>query len=381
MAEFIKWLTRDSVDDSACCSFAQIPPRPPFPKWGIFPPLPKAPTVGQKRPVPEWGEVRRDFGTIIFISFMILFISLSSGCTRSRDSQGKDHSGKLIVVATLFPLYDFARNIAGDRADVRLLLPPGAEPHSFEPRPADIVMLNRADIFIYTNRFMEPWTEKLLKGTESSKLSVVDASRGVSFMQVNNDGNHKQHNNPGMTDSHEVQGADPHIWLDFGNAQKMVDTIASALVAKDQANRDVYQRNAVAYKARLEVLDKAYQKGLADCQKKIFINGGHYTFGYLADRYGLRYRAAYGFSPDAEPTARNLADISKELQQEGLQYLFYEELLSPRVADTIAKETGATLLKLHGAHNISKDEFNAGITFVDLMEKNLENLRTGLQCR
>ncbi len=322
------------------------------------------------------------FRTFLVLT-LLLSVSLSSGCTTAKDHNSKSGagSGKLIVVATLFPLYDFARNIAGDRADVRLLLPPGQEPHSFEPTPADIVMLNRADIFIYTNRFMEPWAEKLLKGTENSKLSVVDASQGVSFMQVNNDGNHKQHNNPGMTDKHEVQGADPHIWLDFGNAQKMVDTIASALVAKDPANRDVYQRNAVAYKARLEVLDKAYQKGLVNCQKKIFINGGHYTFGYLAGRYGLRYRAAYGFSPDAEPTARNLADISKELQKEGLQYLFYEELLSPRVADTIAKETGAALLKLHGAHNISKDEFNAGITFVDLMEKNLGSLRTGLQCR
>lgn len=323
----------------------------------------------------NWNKSRTFLALILLLS-----VTLSSACTRSGDSQSKDHSGKLIVVATLFPLYDFARNIAGDHAEVRLLLPPGQEPHSFEPTPADIVMLNRADIFIYTNRFMEPWAEKLLKGT-GGRLTVVDASRGVSFMQVSNDGDHKQHNNPGMTDNHEVHGADPHIWLDFGNAQKMVDTIAGALIAKDPENRELYQKNAVAYKARLELLDKAYHKGLADCQKKIFINGGHYTFGYLANRYGLRYRAAYGFSPDAEPTARNLADISKELQQEGLKHLFYEELLSPRVANTIAKETGTTLLKLHGAHNISKDEFNAGIKFLDLMEENLENLRTGLQCR
>jgi len=313
------------------------------------------------------------------ILMVLLFFSLSSGCTRSKDSQNGETSGRLIVVATLFPLYDFARNIAGDRADVKLLLPPGAEPHSFEPKPADIVMLNRADIFIYTNKIMEPWAEKLLKGTGGRRLSVVDASQGVRFIEGSIDG--AEGRKPGEDNKYEVQSADPHIWLDFSNARKMVDTIAKALIAKDPSHRDVYMKNAEAYKTTLESLDTAYQKGLSACRKKIFINGGHYTFGYLASRYSLRYRAAYGFSPDAEPTARNLADITETLRKEGLHHLFYEELLSPRIAETIARETGATLLKLHGAHNISKEEFNANRTFVELMERNLDNLMTGLQCR
>ncbi|MBI5847821.1 MAG: zinc ABC transporter substrate-binding protein [Nitrospirae bacterium] len=324
----------------------------------------------------------------LLILMVLLTLPLSFGCSRSKDSQSKDRSGKLIVIATLFPLYDFARNIAGDRAEVKLLLPPGAEPHSFELRTSDMVMLNHADIFIYTNRYMEPWAEKLLKGTESKGLTVVDASSGVRFIEGSidgaEDGKHDHQSKPGHKEDykeHEVHGADPHIWLDFSNAQKMVDTIAVAFIAKDPVNRDMYQKNAEAYKARLEVLDRAYQKGLANCRKKIFINGGHYTFGYLANRYGLRYRATYGFSPDAEPTARNLADISKTLRKEGLRHLFYEELLSPRIADTIAKETGASLLKLHGAHNISKEEFNANRTFIELMERNLANLQAGLQCR
>ncbi|MBI5632238.1 MAG: zinc ABC transporter substrate-binding protein [Nitrospirae bacterium] len=319
---------------------------------------------------------------------ILLFVTLLSACARSKDPESKGQSGKLIVVATLFPLYDFARNIAGDRADVKLLLPPGAEPHSFEPRTSDMVMLNRADIFIYTNKFMEPWAEKLLKGIQSSRLSVVDASSGVRFVQGSIDGGEgaylHQNRKPGQKedhDEHKGQGSDPHIWLDFSNAQKMVDTIAGAIIAKDPANKDLYTKNAETYKARLADLDKSYQKGLSNCSKKIFINGGHFTFGYLAARYGLRYRAAYGFSPDAEPTARNLADISKTLRQEGLGHLFYEELLSPRIADTIAKETGATLLKLHGAHNISKAEFDGNRTFIELMERNLDSLMTGLQCR
>ena len=321
-----------------------------------------------------------------FRSFLILIVmlslTLSSGCARSKDSQNEGKSGRLIVVATLFPLYDFAKNIAGDRAEVKLLLPPGAEPHSFEPRTSDMVMLNRADIFIYTNRFMEPWAEKLLKGIQSRTLSIVDASLGVRFIEGSIDGAEDRKSGQHRAgNEHEAHGADPHIWLDFSNAQKMVDTIAKAFISRDSANKDLYMRNAEAYKARLEGLDKAYQKGLSNCNKKIFITGGHYTFGYLANRYGLRYRAAYGFSPDAEPTARNLADISKTLRSERLDHLFYEELLSPRIADTIAKETNATLLKLHGSHNISKEEFNANRTFIELMERNLDNLMTGLQCR
>jgi len=325
---------------------------------------------------------------IILTALALLGMIVLPSCVRSKEEKSESKSGRLIVVATLFPLYDFARNIAGDQADVKLLLPPGAEPHSFEPKPADIVMLNRADIFIYTNRFMEPWAEDLLKGIQGNRLYVVDASQGVRFIEGSIDGSEggKQHihrKSGGKEEhaEHEGHGADPHIWLDFSNAQKMVDTIARAFMERDPSNRDIYSRNAEAYKARLEGLDNAYRKGLSNCRKKIFVNGGHYTFGYLAQRYGLRYMAAYGFSPDAEPTARNLANISKMLRREGLKHIFYEELLSPRIAATIAKETGATLLKLHGAHNISKEEFNANTTFNELMEKNLDNLMTGLQCR
>lgn len=316
---------------------------------------------------------------ILLILMALLTLSLSSGCARSQESKGERRSGRLIVVATLFPLYDFAKNIAGNCADVTLLLPPGMEPHSFEPTPADMLMLNRADIFIYTNRYMEPWAEKLLKGAQSSRLLVLDASHGVRFMDSSIDDDdvnkHGKGSKPG------IQGADPHIWLDFSIAQKMVDTIAAAFSAKDPANTDIFTRNAEAYKARLEELDRSYRKRLADCRKKVFISGGHYTFGYLAKSHGLKYSAAYGFSPDAEPTARNLAVITTMLRHEGLDHLFYEELLNPRIADTLAKETGATLLKLHGGHNISKEEFNANRTFIELMERNLDSLSTGLQCQ
>jgi zinc transport system substrate-binding protein len=294
-----------------------------------------------------------------------------------------DQSGKLKVVASLFPVYDFARAVGGENAEVMLLLPPGVEPHSFEPKPADMATLGRADIFIYTNRFMEPWVADILKAADVSRLLVVDASRGVDFLEATG-GDHAAHaaeeksekaaHGPG-------EGADPHIWLDFGNARMMVDTVRDAFVTRDPAHADLYRTNAQHYRERLDALDAEYREVLSRCRKKTMVDGGHYTFGYLARRYGLTYIAAYGLSPDSEPTARDLARISRVLREEGLNYLFHEELLSPRIAGTIAQETGASLLRLHGAHNISREELRAGKTFPDLMEKNLEQLSAGLQCR
>lgn len=301
------------------------------------------------------------------------------GCGGREDGRAVHEGRKLKVVASLFPMYDFARAIGGDYVEVSLLLPPGVEPHSFEPRPADMVLLDRADIFIFTNRYMEPWAEGLLKGTGSGRLLIVDAGRGVDFLrQAGEDQGHEGE----RTHRHGTgQRPDPHIWLDFGNAQKMVTVISEALISRDPGHRDIYTKNAEEYRSRLQMLDSTYRQTLSGCRKKTMVDGGHATFGYLAARYGLNYRAAYGLSPEAEPTARDLARISTLLRQEGLTHLFHEELLSPRIAETIAHETGASLLRLHGAHNISREELKAGTTFLDLMEENLDQLIIGLQCR
>jgi zinc transport system substrate-binding protein len=174
---------------------------------------------------------------------------------------------------------------------------------------------------------------------------------------------------------------DPHIWLDFSNARIMVDNVLAGLVAGDPANRAYYEANAASYKAQLADLDQRFRSGLSPCPKRVFLHGGHFAFGYLAQRYGLRYQSAYAVNADAEPTPARLADLIKQMRANGLQHVYTEELLNPRVAETIARETGATLLMLHGAHNISKEDFDRGATFLALMEQNLKNLRTGLQCR
>lgn len=314
-------------------------------------------------------------------TMLIVLALITAFSCRSREDAGHgNQTGKLKVVASLFPLYDFARTVGGGNVDITLLLPPGVEPHSFEPKPADMVTLSRADIFIYTNRYMEPWAGDILKATDGSRLLIVDAGRGADFLERTGGGfaDEGKSEESGQVSG---EGADPHIWLDFSNAKMMVDTIRDAFITRDPAHTEIYRRNAQLYRDRLDALDGKYRNALSGCRKKTMVDGGHHTFGYLARRYGLTYLAAYGLSPDAEPTARDLARISRVLSKEGLKFLFHEELLSPRIAQTIAHETGASLLRLHGAHNISREELHAGTTFLDLMERNLDQLLTGLQCR
>jgi zinc transport system substrate-binding protein len=316
--------------------------------------------------------------SVIVICVFLISIAVIS-CKKS-DKAPETETPRLRVVTSLYPVYDFARNIGKQRVELSLLLPPGVEPHSFEPRPADIVNLNKADIFIYTNKFMEPWVGDIIKGIDNNKAMLLDSSKGIVFMEEKDED--RDHKGRGShRDAHIHEGMDPHIWLDLDNAIKMVDTIRDAFIQKDHTGREFYTKNADEYKAVLRELDRRFQTGLSSCKKKVFITGGHFAFGYLARKYGLTYISAYGFSPDAEPTPGQLVKITKLLKQQGLKYIFHEELLMPRVADTLAKETGAQLLFLHGAHNISREEFERGTSFVKLMEKNLENLEKGLECR
>ena len=305
------------------------------------------------------------------LSIITLLLCLSLCCTVScrRQDKTNGHKGPLTVVTSLFPLYDFAKNIGKEKVDVSLLLPPGVEPHSFEPKPGDIIRIHEADVFIYTDAAMEPWAAKILQAIENKNLLVVEAGKGIPLMKEASaeDGGHG--------------GTDPHIWLDFANTQHMVDTICEGFSAKDPANKTFYADNARAYNGLLGEIDRRYTNTLAHCKYSDIVHGGHFAFGYLAKRYNLHYVAAYGFSPDAEPTPRRLYDMSEMIKQKGVKYLFYEELLSPRVAETIAKETGVTLLKLSAAHNIAKEELEQNVSFLSIMEQNLKNLATGLQCQ
>lgn len=298
------------------------------------------------------------------------------------DSDATRESGKIRVLTTLFPLYDFAREVGGERVEVTLIVPPGVEPHSFEPKPSDLARIDDADIFLYTGDAMEPWVGDVVANLDKSVL-VVDASDGIDLMveseeDEHSDGDH--HEEEHSDGHHHGDGTDPHFWLDFDNASKTVGAIADALVRKDAANKDGYERSAEAYREKLRGMDDSYRKTLSQCRLKRIVYGGHYAFGYLARRYGLEYVAAQGFSPDSEPTAKDMADLVEQVRGEGLKYIFYEELTSPKIAETIALETDAQLLLLSAAHNVGKDDIRKERSFLDIMEDNRLNLSKGLEC-
>jgi len=327
----------------------------------------------------------------VFCIAVILCLTITSCGKKKPADNGKK---RIAVVTSLFPLYDFTRNIGQNKADVTLLLPPGVEAHTFEPRPADIVRINSADIFVYTGRFMEPWVDNLLKSITNKNLTVVDSSDGINLIegayqheedagqQSRNETNEAPPVHNQMHTGHQLGRMDPHIWLDFSNAQKIVDNICAAMVEKDPLNKDFYLKNAEDYKLKLDELDRQYRLTLQQCKYRTVIDAGHFAFGYLARRYNLIFISAYkGFTPDSEPTPKNMAELIEKIKLSGVKYLYFEELISPKVAEMLAKETGVKLLSLNGAHNISKDAMTRGDAFISIMQKNLENLKKGLQCQ
>lgn len=315
------------------------------------------------------------FGVALFLALLVF------GCSKDPGKQPKG----IQVVASIFPLYDFAREVGGDKIQVTLLLPPGMEAHSFEPRPAQLDLLQRADIFLLTHPAMEPWASDLIKGLSNNQLAVIDTSRGVKILPLEGDHDHdhahdhKRGSSKGRRQNEETR-IDPHFWLDFDNAAKMTDNIARALAEKNPSQSAYFQGNAEKYKKRLADLDTKYRSALAACPQRLIVSGGHAAFRYAAQRYNLGYISAYNFSPNAEPAPRELIKIIKLVKKHGIRYIFHEELIQPRVAQSLSAETGAALLLLHGAHNITKEEYDRNVSFITIMEANLNNLKTGLLC-
>lgn len=300
---------------------------------------------------------------------------LSVGCVRQE--KPAPTVAKPVVVTTLYPLYEFARIIAGDRMEVQLLLPPGVEPHHFEPTPDDLARIHRAALFVYVGPFLEPWAERVIAGVDRQKLRVVAAAEQVTLLPApsHSGERHGQHRHGGQA------AHDPHLWLDFVADQAMVTTLQKALVAADPAGAEQYRQRAQELNHQLAGLDQRYHQGLAKCDSRVLLHGGHAAFGYLAHRYNLTYQPAAGVTAELEATPQRMAQLVQQVRQYKTQAVFMEQLDSPRLAETLAAETGATVRRLHGAHNVGKDERQRGVTFIGLMEENLTQLQAGLGCR
>lgn len=287
---------------------------------------------------------------------------------------GQLRAERLNVVASLFPFMDFAREVGQERVSVELLVPPGAEPHSWEPRPSDIIKVKRADILIYNGEGMEPYIKEMLAAVEGRDLAVIEASRGLDLLKTEGKEHHHGH--------HGEEGAafDPHVWLDLGNDIDIVRRIAALFAGRDPAGGGAYARNSEAYIKRLRALDGRFQRELSRCRERRFFHGGHAAFGYLARRYGLTQVALHGPNPDSEPTPREMARVVDAAREHRAKVIFFEELVNPRLAEVLAREAGARTLPLDPAGNIDFDDLKSGVGFLDIMERNLKNLKEGLGC-
>jgi ABC-type metal ion transport system, periplasmic component/surface adhesin len=283
------------------------------------------------------------------------------------------------VITTIFPLKEFAQAVGGERVKVTQLLPPGAEAHTWEPKPSDIVKLSRADVFIYIGAEMEPWVSGILKTLENPKLVIIEASQGLSLLGADHAEAIAEEHHHGHESNHK--GFDPHIWLNFDYDQKIVDKITEALSKKDPEGILRYQRNAKAYKAKLRDLDLRYRKDLGKCNSKEIILGSHAAFGYLVKQYGLTQIPLYGISPNAEPTPKKMAEVITLAKKYRAKAIYYEELVNDKLAKTIAQETGAKTFVLSTGENLTQKQIEAKVSFLTLMEQNLENLKYGLACK
>jgi zinc transport system substrate-binding protein len=288
------------------------------------------------------------------------------------------HADKPLVVATFYPLYEFARQVAADRAEVVALVPTGVEPHDWEPTPQDIVQLQKARLFVYNGAGLEPWVDKLRKEILGKGTVVVRTTEKVALLKAEAE---RGHGDEAAKKGHAHKDElDPHVWLDPLRAQAQVEAIRAGLAKVDPANAPTYAAHAQAYKAKLTALHAAYQTGLKSCARKEVVVS-HAAFGYLTRRYGLTQLAIHGVAPDAEPSPADLANLAKLAKQKRVQYIFFETLVSSKLAETLAREVGAQTLVLNPVEGLTREQQAAGMSYVSLMEDNLRHLRKALDCR
>lgn len=306
---------------------------------------------------------------------MALFVAaamLFCGCGVKKQEVKKQG---LSIVTTLFPTYDFARTITGGKADITLLLTPGKESHSYEPSTGDVIRINESDIFIFTNKYMEPWAEKITSGMENPPL-VVNAGKNIILDEEEDHHDHEEnHHHSGH--SHEKE---PHIWTSPKMCITMVDNILEAIVSLDADNAQYYTENAAELKKSLSELDEEFREITKSAKNKEIFHGGRFSMYYFAKEYSLDYEAAYdSCSTDTEPSLGKVCSMIDEMREKNIGVVFYEELSNNSVARLIGEETGAKPMLLHSCHNLTEAEFKEGKTYLDFMRQNAKNLKEALK--
>ncbi len=309
----------------------------------------------------------------------------ASGCA-PREREADD--GRLDVAVTLFPYYDFLREIAGDRIRLTLIVPAGMDSHSFEPTPADVIRIQDADLLVCNGGVMEQWVLEVADSFEEgtgpdrivTMMDYVDVVEEeiVEGMEAEEHA-HEDHAHGEENHVHEIE-YDEHIWTSPVNAMRLTEALAEALAGADPAYADEYRENADRYCRELLELDREFRGIVAEGNRRLVVFGDKFPFRYFFEEYGLDYRAAFtGCSTDTEPSARTIAYLIETVRENQIPAVYHLELSSPRVSEIIGEETGAEVLLFHSCHNLTRSQFDSGITYLELMEENARNLRKGLE--
>lgn len=297
----------------------------------------------------------------------LLFCFAACGQSEKTDNE----NDKISVVCTLFPQYDFVREIAGDKAEITLLLTPGTDSHSYDPSPADMVKINECDLFIYTGELMEAWAGNIVSSLPAD-IDVLSVAAAAEYETQSH--NHAEHGESGH--DHSV---DPHIWTSPVNSMEIVRQICAKLCEIDPQNASFYKANEESYLASLEEIDGKFRAAVASAEHKTIVMCDRFAMLYFCEEYGFDYIAAFdSCTSNTEPSPAVIVEIVNEVKSKNIPAVFCAELSNRKVAQSVSEQTGAQVLELHSCHNLSADDFNAGETYLTLMERNLANIKIAL---
>lgn len=303
----------------------------------------------------------------------LMAFALCSCSSPAVKDEGGD-SGKLKIISTIFPGYDFAKAVAGDKADVSILVPPGGESHSYEPTPKDIIDIQKCDLFIYCGGLSDAWVDGVL-----DSMDEVNTLRMVDCVDM-----YEEEILSVMTaDEEEDEGEpeyDEHVWTSPANAVKITEAIRDKIIEADGENSGAYTANADAYINELNALDGEFRTFFEENPGYIFIFGDRFPLRYFVEEYGVGYFAAFpGCSSETEPSAKTISALISTAKEKGIKTIFYIEFSNHKVADSIAESVGGKTALFHTCHNVATDDIEAGATYVSLMTQNLETLKENLQ--
>ena len=313
------------------------------------------------------------------ISFFLLLMTLLSFTACNYDVKPVD-TGKISIVTTIFPYYDFSKNIAGDKADITLLLSPGSEPHSYEPSPSDIVAVENCDIFIYNGGESDEWVESVLKSTQNDKMKILKMMDYVTLLEEHSsEHNHDHaHENEEIEHSHG-QGYDEHIWTSIKNAKILSSVITETLSEIDEVNSSYYSEKENNYINNLDRLDKDFTNTVNNGERDVLVFGDRFPFLYFATDYNLHYEAAFpGCSSKTEPNISTVTHMIDFVRDEDIPVVFYLEFSNGKTAKLIAEDTGAKTMQFSSCHNVTKEQFENEVSYISLMEQNLKALKEAL---